>query len=102
MALRRRHLPASAARELQAARANDARAALDRIDRALQFAAKNDVATYCGRGITYKNLGPVMELGYTDEFIIGRSICARAALVGMDRAVRDMTALLQQPSRPPA
>ncbi len=79
----------------------EAQAALDGIDRALQSASKSGLATYCGCGITYKNVGPLAELGAVDEFVIGRAICGRAMLVGVERAVREMVELVRQPQRQP-
>lgn len=76
-----------------------AQAELDRIDRAVQTASKENLAVHCGRGITYKNIHPLVELGYVDEFVIGHAVCARAMLVGFERAVREMIALIQVPSR---
>jgi pyridoxine 5-phosphate synthase len=82
-----------------AATVEEAQSELDRIDRALQFAAKTDIAVHCGRGITYKNVTPLVELGMIDEFVVGYAICARAMLVGFDRAVREMIDLLRIPQR---
>jgi len=77
----------------------EAQTELDRIDRAMQTASKTDMAVNCGRGITYKNVPPLVELGNVDEFVVGHSICARAMLVGFERAVREMIELLRAPHR---
>ncbi len=76
---------------------DDAQTELDRIDRAVQAASKNDLEIHCGRGIHYKNIIPLLELGHVDEFIIGHAICSRALLIGMERSVRDMAELLRMP-----
>ncbi len=47
-----------------------------------------------GHGLTYQNTSPVADLEHVEELNIGHSIIARAALVGMDLAVRDMLALV--------
>ena len=77
----------------------EAQTELDRIDSAVQAAAKANVTVFCGRGISYKNVQPLVELGYVDEFVVGRAICARAMLVGFERSVREMTQLVQAPLR---
>jgi len=71
----------------------NARMELDRIDRTVQAAVKTNLGVYCGRGLNYKNLAPLIELGYIDEFVIGQTLCTRAMLVGFERAVRDMIEL---------
>jgi len=73
----------------------EAQTELDRIDRAVQAASKANLAVHCGRGISYKNVPPLVELGCIDEFVIGHAICAKAMLVGFDRAVREMIPLIQ-------
>lgn len=77
----------------------EAQAELDRIDRAVQAASKANLAVHCGRGINYKNVPPLVELGYVDEFVIGHAICAKAMLVGFEQAVREMIPLVQVPQR---
>ncbi|UCG63073.1 MAG: pyridoxine 5'-phosphate synthase [Candidatus Zixiibacteriota bacterium] len=75
----------------------DAQSELDRIDRAVSGASKQGLAVYAGRGVTYKNIQPLVELGYVDEFIIGHAINSRAMLVGYERAVKEMLALTKSP-----
>ena len=72
----------------------DAQAELDRLDRAGRNAAKAGLTVLFGRGINYTNIRPLVELGYVHEFIVGQAVCARAMLVGFDRAVRDLRSLL--------
>ena len=47
-----------------------------------------------GHGLNYRNIKRIAGLGGIEEFNIGHSIVARAAMVGMDRAVREMLALI--------
>jgi pyridoxine 5-phosphate synthase len=47
-----------------------------------------------GHGLTYRNVVPVARLDGMGELNIGHSIVARAVLVGMSQAVREMRALL--------
>jgi pyridoxine 5-phosphate synthase len=48
-----------------------------------------------GHGLHYDNVRPVVQIPEIDELSIGHSIIARAVLVGLDRAVRDMIALMR-------
>jgi pyridoxine 5-phosphate synthase len=48
-----------------------------------------------GHGLTYVNIHPVAAIRDIVELNIGHSIVARAALVGLERAVREMVALLE-------
>jgi pyridoxine 5-phosphate synthase len=47
-----------------------------------------------GHGLNYINVQAIAEINNVEELNIGHSIISRAALVGLDRAVRDMIALL--------
>ncbi|GBU24189.1 pyridoxine 5'-phosphate synthase [Fibrobacteria bacterium R8-3-H12] len=47
-----------------------------------------------GHGLNYRNVKRISGIGGIEELNIGHSIVARAALVGMDRAVREMLALI--------
>jgi pyridoxine 5-phosphate synthase len=47
-----------------------------------------------GHGLTYVNIHPIAAIREIVELNIGHSIVARAALVGLERAVREMVALL--------
>ena len=48
-----------------------------------------------GHGLNYGNVRRIAEIKEIEEFNIGHSIIARAILVGLDRAVREMIALLR-------
>jgi len=47
-----------------------------------------------GHGLNYRNVKRIAALNGIEELNIGHSIIARSALVGMDRAVREMLALI--------
>ncbi|MGF1536018.1 MAG: pyridoxine 5'-phosphate synthase [Elainellaceae cyanobacterium] len=47
-----------------------------------------------GHGLTYWNVAPVARLPDMEELNIGHTIVSRAVLVGMERAVREMKALI--------
>src|SRR3954447_11889218 len=49
---------------------------------------------YAGHGLRTANVGPVAALPGMEELNIGHSIIARAAIVGMDAAVREMLAAM--------
>ena len=51
---------------------------------------------HAGHGLTYRNVARLAGLSEIAEFSIGHSIISMAALVGLDRAVRDMAALIKQ------
>jgi pyridoxine 5-phosphate synthase len=47
-----------------------------------------------GHGLNYVNVKPVAALPEIEELNIGHAIIARAVLVGLDRAVREMKSLM--------
>src|SRR3990172_9034020 len=49
-----------------------------------------------GHGLNYRNVTHVAAIPEVEELNIGHSIVARAALVGMDRAVREMLDLIRE------
>lgn len=49
-----------------------------------------------GHGLNYKNVVPLTAIPEIEEFSIGHSIISRAVMVGLERAVRDMIALIKQ------
>lgn len=54
------------------------------------------MTVHAGHGLNYVNIAPLAAMPGIEEFNIGHSIIARAVLVGLDRAVREMVALLRQ------
>ncbi|MET0555978.1 MAG: pyridoxine 5'-phosphate synthase [Vicinamibacteria bacterium] len=69
-------------------------AALRRIVDAAKLGRRLGLAVHAGHGLTYQNVGPIAALSEIGELNIGHSIVSRAVLVGMERAVREMAALL--------
>ncbi len=47
-----------------------------------------------GHGLDYRNVGPIAAIPEVEELSIGHSIIARAVLVGLERAVREMLAAM--------
>ena len=70
-------------------------AELARIADAARLGARHDLEVLAGHGLNYTNVIPIMSVTEIVELNIGHSIVARAALVGMERAVRDMVALVR-------
>jgi pyridoxine 5-phosphate synthase len=72
-----------------------ARAAiLTRVTDAARMASRHGLEVLAGHGLDYFNVGPIAAIPEIVEANIGHSIVARAALVGLDRAVRDMVQLI--------
>ena len=49
---------------------------------------------HMGHGLTYRNVVPIARIPGANELNIGHSIIARAVMVGMERAVREMKDLI--------
>ncbi|TVR52815.1 MAG: pyridoxine 5'-phosphate synthase [Gemmatimonadales bacterium] len=69
---------------------------LARLHRAVREGRDGGLGVHAGHGLTYENILPVAALPELEEVNIGHSIISRAILVGMERAVRDMRALLRE------
>lgn len=48
-----------------------------------------------GHGLTYDNVGSIVEIRKIEELNIGHSIISRAVIVGIERAVREMLDLMR-------
>jgi pyridoxine 5-phosphate synthase len=73
--------------------ARDARAretALRNVGDAAKLGRKLGLLVHAGHGLTYQNVGAIAALAEISELNIGHSIVARAVLVGIERAVREM------------
>ena len=71
-------------------------AALQKLVDAARLGRKLGLAVHAGHGLTYLNVRPVAALPEVSELNIGHSIVARAALVGMERAVREMRGAMER------
>jgi pyridoxine 5-phosphate synthase len=65
-------------------------AALRKATDAARLGRKLGLAVHAGHGLTYENVRAVAALPEVSELNIGHNIVARAVLVGMERAVREM------------
>ncbi len=68
----------------------------DRIASGAQLAAQWGLKVSAGHGLNYTNIKRFQGLEEIEEYSIGHSIIARALYVGLDLAVRDMVALVEQ------
>ena len=66
-----------------------------RIARAIAQAHKLGLRVNIGHGLDYQNVAPFPSVPQIEDYSIGHSIIARAVLVGLDRAVREMKELIQ-------
>jgi len=75
---------------------------LTKVENAAKAGRKLGLQVAAGHGLTYQNVAPIVAIPEIEELNIGHSIIARASLVGMDRAVREMKALLSRQGAIPA
>jgi pyridoxine 5-phosphate synthase len=68
----------------------DRETALRKAVDAARFGRKLGLDVHAGHGLTYENVRAVAALPEISELNIGHNIVARAVLVGMERAVREM------------
>lgn len=67
---------------------------LERLLTAARLARKSGLAVHAGHGIDYRNVTPLRVIPEIEEFSIGHAVIARAVVVGIERAVREMIALV--------
>lgn len=63
---------------------------LEKVLQAARHARSLGLRVLAGHGLTYRNVRPISDLPEIEELNIGHNIVARAVLVGMERAVREM------------
>jgi len=69
---------------------------LARIRAGVALALEQGLVVNAGHGLHYHNTLPIAKIPGINELNIGHSIIARAAITGLDEAVRSMRALLDQ------
>ena len=74
---------------------------LDKINTAAKAARKMGLVVLAGHGLNYRNIDAIAMNEDIEELNIGHSIVARAALVGLEAAVREMINLMNKPRRLP-
>ena len=72
------------------------RTELRRIQDCAILAKRLGLKVHAGHGLDYHNIKEVVKIKEIEEFAIGFSIVARSVYSGMDRAVRDMVALINR------
>jgi pyridoxine 5-phosphate synthase len=77
----------------------DREAAFRKVTDAARLGRKLGLQVHAGHGLTYANVAPIAALGEISAVNIGHSIVARALLVGMERAVRDMVDAIRSAAR---
>jgi pyridoxine 5-phosphate synthase len=55
------------------------------------------IHAHAGHGFDYTNVRPVVKLDLIEEYNIGHAVICRAAMVGLDQAVREMLSAVQAP-----
>ncbi|NNM32663.1 MAG: pyridoxine 5'-phosphate synthase [Gemmatimonadetes bacterium] len=75
---------------------------LGRLKKAVDEGRSLGLAVHAGHGLTYENVVPLAAIPGIEEVNIGHSIVARAVLVGLERAVREMKDIVDgAPTRVP-
>jgi pyridoxine 5-phosphate synthase len=75
----------------------------ERLEKAAHLAKKLGLHVHAGHGFDYENVRPIAALLGDDgkplieEYNIGHAIVCRAALVGLERAVREMISAIHAP-----
>lgn len=73
---------------------SDQQAELSRLIEAIKYAHNIGLKVNAGHGLNYFNVKPIAAIEEIIELNIGHAIIARAAIDGLDKAVRDMKALM--------
>jgi len=81
-------------RYANATRSKEADAEVEAITQAAKLSYKLGLGVNAGHGLDYRNVTRLTYISEIVEYNIGHSIIARAVLVGLDQAVREMKALL--------
>jgi len=69
---------------------------LARLREGARLAAKLGLKVLAGHGLTLQNVGPVAAIPEMEELNIGHAIIGRAILVGLERAVQEMQAAINE------
>lgn len=83
-----------------AATETEQRDSLEKLCRGAGFSRELGLRVNAGHGLTYKNVGPIVEEIDAEELHIGHSIISRAVFVGIKKAVEEMKELIYKHSLP--
>jgi pyridoxine 5-phosphate synthase len=72
---------------------------LERLIKGIKYAHKLGLKVNAGHGLNYFNVKPIAAINEIIELNIGHAIIARAAIDGLDKAVRDMKSLMRDARR---
>jgi len=72
---------------------------LEAVVNGAKLAKEIGLRVHGGHGLTYENVIPIAALPEMEDLNIGHNIIARASMVGLERAVKEMLALLQKAKR---
>jgi pyridoxine 5-phosphate synthase len=64
-----------------------------------RLASSLGLKVHAGHGLTYQNVTPIAALIEIEDLNIGHNIVARASMVGLEKAAREMLTLLQKANR---
>jgi len=67
---------------------------LEKLTIAAEYAHRTGLRVNAGHGLNYHNVSVIADIPHVEELNIGHAIIARAALTGIEAAVRDMLALI--------
>ncbi len=65
-----------------------------------RYAQSLGLMVHAGHGLTYQNVVPVASLPEIEDLNIGHNIIARASMVGLTQAVREMVGLIKKAGKP--
>jgi pyridoxine 5-phosphate synthase len=84
------------AKYAEARRQEQAAVEADKVAQVARAAAKLGLRVLAGHGLDYRNVHRIVQIPEIEELNIGHALVARACLVGMERAVREMKDLLRR------
>jgi pyridoxine 5-phosphate synthase len=85
-----RMIEINTAKYAEARKPDQAAAEADKVAQAARAASRLGLKVCAGHGLDYRNVRRIVDIAEIEEMNIGHSIVARATLVGMERAVREM------------
>ena len=69
---------------------------LKKLIECVDFAKRKSLHVHAGHGLTYQNVQQIADIEGIEELNIGHTIIAKAVLIGLEKAVRDMIALVKK------
>jgi len=75
---------------------NEVRHLLDAVRQSAKHGKRLGLGVNAGHGLNYRNVRAIAEIGEIDELSIGHAIMSRAIFAGLERAVREMAAIVMR------